>query len=198
MGSEIPSGGGTALLGMALIEHQQLLAREGKEARQMSHELGIAAKKIETIYTGLAKAQREFEETTAYISAAYSVVNLGMSASGVGSKVESQNQINAMPEGEQKIEAQRQFEDQALNPQKYESTKDKVTGMLEKGASAMFDESKRRMGETDEQNKKWAESFKEIGEVDLKLSEKIRKNNEKETELTADMLKVGSILKRVG
>src|SRR5262245_28784938 len=70
MSGEVSGPSGTPMIGLVLLEHQQQLAREGRDQRDMTHELGIAAKKVETIYNGLQHAAEEWKRTASYVAVA--------------------------------------------------------------------------------------------------------------------------------
>lgn len=197
MSGTISGASGAALVGMTLLEAQQQTTREGRDFRDTAHELGMAQKKVESVYDGIAHAARKFEETTALISAGMSLYSVGSSAVGVGQKVEQSNEMAKMTP-QQRAELQAQMDDQFRNPGKYESTSDKIFDMAKEGVSSFMSVSKQRMSDSDEANKKWAESMGQVSEKSVDLSDTIREQTQNDQELTNEMFKLGAVFKRVG
>src|SRR5687767_13805819 len=82
------NSGGVLLL---MLQNQQLAEGEAQEARDASHELGVAFLKIGNVYRGLQQSQEEFEDTVQWINAGLSVVSVGQSAVGVAGAAAAQS-----------------------------------------------------------------------------------------------------------
>lgn len=190
MVSGITGGGDSSAVGMAVLEQQQQLAREGKTSRAANVELGLSAKEVASIFEGLVHAQRKFEETAGWVSAAMSVYSVGSSAVGVASTAVKWSKMTPA----EQTAFVKKWEDDFAHPER-QSTFSKVAQIGLGAVSATLSAARQRLKESDENNKKWADAFKVVAKGDLDVSDKFRKQVELETDVTRKLFQVGALIR---
>ena len=74
-----PSAGTYMLL---LLEHQQQLAEDNREARDTLHETGVALLEVGHVFREIEEKSREWERTMSYVNAGIAVVQAGIGVGG--------------------------------------------------------------------------------------------------------------------
>lgn len=185
MVSGISGGGGSASVGLAMLEAEQQLHREGKTFREATFEGSVTAEKVKSVYDGIQHAERDFQVTAGWVQAGIAAVGVGSSMVSTG--LAYKNFAKLTPE--EKVNADAAANAEAMNP-KPATTGSKVLAYGNAGVSAGLQVTQQELQEHDAINQKWAEAFRQVDQEALAVSNEVAGRVQRDRRLGQELVDV--------